>query len=99
MIHDGDRFSFAWSRSSLRAVQTVGGKHQFFLHPERALRHAVSVEKLDHEVVRKLVLMALDEDSRLGDVTTLATVPAGCPHRAPSGRAYGRPHEIGRAHV
>jgi nicotinate-nucleotide pyrophosphorylase (carboxylating) len=34
------------------------------------------VEKLDQEDVRKLVRMALDEDSRLGDVTTLATVPA-----------------------
>jgi len=31
---------------------------------------------LDQEVVRKLVAMALDEDSRLGDVTTLATVSA-----------------------
>src|SRR3954469_23511127 len=39
------------------------------------LGHLYPVEKLDLEVVRKLVRMALDEDSRLGDVTTLATVP------------------------
>jgi len=46
------------------------------------LGHPIRVEKLDQEEVRKFVRMALDEDSRLGDATTLATVPPDARCRA-----------------